>query len=324
VSNRQSSPLSVNRRQLLQVAAGAAGALALPGIGRAAEAGLEKAATKGNIQHSVVTWCFTPHWSFDELCKTASQLGCKSVELAPPADWPTVKKYGLSCAIAPSHLFVQGMNNPKYQPGCLELLRKRIDESADAGVKTVITFTGYAQESGDWADGANPDLSKLPPNRPKIDPETGAANCVAGFKKIVGYAEKKKINLAIEMLNTRASDHPMKGHPGYQGDHIDYCMDIINRVGSPRFGLLFDLYHVEIMDGDIIRRIHQCKEAIKHIHTAGVPGRGELDEDQEINYRPCMKALLEIGYEGFVGHEFIPQRQAPAAGLNQAIRVCDV
>ena len=223
-----------------------------------------------------------------------------------------------------SHLFVQGMNNPKYQPGCLEMLRQRIDQCADAGAKTVITFTGYAEESGEWADGANPDLSKLPPNRAKIDPETGARNCVAGFKKIVGYAEKKKINLAMEMLNTRASDHPMKGHPGYQGDHIDYCMDIVNRVGSARFGLLFDLYHVQIMDGDIIRRIHQCKEAIKHVHTAGVPGRGELDENQEINYPPCMKALLEIGYKGFVGHEFIPQRSEPLTGLAQAIRVCDV
>jgi hydroxypyruvate isomerase len=317
-------PSSVNRRQLLQVAAGAMGSVALPGIVRAAEGGLEKAANKGNIQHSVVTWCFEPHWSFDKLCQIASQLGCRSVELCPPETWPTLKKYGLTCAISPSHLFVQGMNNPKYQPGCLDLLRKRIDQCADAGVKTVITFTGYAQESGPWADGANPDRSKLPTDLPKVDPETGAKNCVEGIKKIVGYAEKKKINLAMEMLNSRVTDHPMKGHPGFQGDHIDYCMQIVDRVGSPRFGLLFDLYHVQIMDGDLIRRIHQCKEAIKHIHTAGVPGRGELDEAQEINYPPCMKALLEIGYSGFVGHEFIPQRLDPAVGLSQAIRVCDV
>ena len=325
MSNRQSpSPSSVNRRQLLQVAAGAVGALALPGAVRAGGSEAEKAATKGNIRHSVVTWCFEPHWSFDELCKNASRLGCKSVELSSPANWPTLKKYGLTCAIAPSHLYFQGMNNPKYQPGCLEMLRQRIDQCADAGVKTVITFTGYAEDTGEWAGGANPDLSKLPPKRAKIDPETGVKNCVAGFKKIVGYAEKKKINLAMEMLNTRASDHPMKGHPGYQGNHIDYCMEIVNRVGSARFGLLFDVYHVQIMDGDIIRRIRQCKEAIKHVHTAGVPGRGELDDNQEINYPPCMKALLEIGYKGFVGHEFIPQRSEPLAGLIQAIRVCDV
>jgi len=166
MSNRQPlSPSSVTRRRLLQVAAGAVGTLALPEAVRAAAGEGEKAATKGNIVHSVVTWCFEPHWSFDELCKNARQLGCRSVELCPPSVWPTVKKYGLTCAIAPSHLFVQGMNNPKYQAGCLEMLRQRIDQCADAGTKTVITFTGYAQESGAWADGTNPDLSKLPPNR---------------------------------------------------------------------------------------------------------------------------------------------------------------
>ncbi len=315
---------SVNRRQLFQVAVGAAGGMALAGVAPAAEPAAEDPALKGNIQHSIVSWCFEPHWSLDEMCKNARQLGCKSVELGQPATWPTVKKYGLTCAIAPSHLFIQGMNNPKYQPGCLEILRTRIDQAADAGVKTVITFTGHAEDSGPWNHGANPDLKTLPPDRPKIDAETGVKNCVAGFKEIVGYAEKKKINLAMEMLNSRVTSHPMKGHPGFQGDHIDYCMRIVNQVGSPRFGLLFDLYHVQIMDGDIITRIRQCKDAIKHVHTAGVPGRGELDDTQEIYYPPCMKALLEIGYQGYVGHEFIPQRAEPFAGLKQAIAVCDV
>jgi hydroxypyruvate isomerase len=324
VSRRSSSFSFVSRRKVLQIAAGAVGSLALPGAVSATEAKAAKAASKGNIKHSVVTWCFEPHWNFDQLCRYASQLGCKSVELGPVTSWPTLRNYGLTCAIAPAHLFVQGMNNPKYQAGCIEMLRTRIDQCVDFGVKTVITFTGYAEDTGDWAGGTNPDLKKLPPNRPKIDPETGAKNCVEGFKKIVGYAEKKKVNLAMEMLNSRAHDHPMKGHPGYQGDHIDYCMRIVNGVGSPWFGLLFDLYHVQIMDGDLIRRIHECKIAIKHIHTAGVPGRGELDQEQEINYAPCMKALLDIGYQGYVGHEFIPQRAEPLAGLDQAIRVCDV
>jgi hydroxypyruvate isomerase len=146
---------------------------------------------------------------------------------------------------------------------------------------------------------------------------------VAGFKQIVGYAEKKGINLAIEMLNSRVTDHPMKGHPGYQGDHVDYCMEIIRQVGSNRLGLLFDIYHVQIMDGDIIRRIHQCGEAIMHVHTAGNPGRGELDAAQEINYPPCMQALLDIGYKGYVGQEFIPTRDA-LAGLTEAVKLCDV
>ncbi len=278
---------------------------------------------RGNINHSVVEWCFADYWTLDELCIKAKSLGCKSVELVQPEVWPTLKKHGLTCAISPSHLFVQGMNNPKYQEMCIEMLRKRIDQCVDAGIQTVITFTGYAEDSGPPADGQNPDLSKLPANRPRIDPEQGAKNCVDGFRKIVGYAEKKKINLAIEILNTRATDHPMKGHPGYQGDHVDYCMDIIHKVGSPRLGLLFDLYHVQIMDGDLVRRIHQCKDSIFHVHTAGNPGRGELDENQEINFRAAMKALVDIGYKGFVGHEFIPTRE-PLGGLKQAIETCDV
>jgi hydroxypyruvate isomerase len=120
------------------------------------------------------------------------------------------------------------------------------------------------------------------------------------------------------MLSERRSSHP-----GYQGDHVDYCMQIINQVGSPRLGLLFDIYHVQIMDGDLIRRIQQCGEAINHVHTAGNPGRGELDANQEINYPAVMKALVDNGYKGYVGHEFIPTRE-PWQGLQEAVRVCDV
>ena len=313
---------SLDRRQLLRGFTGTAavGALAMAGARRAHG---KTAATKGNINQSLVRWCFADYWSLDELCGVAKKLGCKSVELVEPEDWPTLKKHGLECAIAPSHFFVQGMNNPRYQSGCIELLKQRVDQCAEAGFKTVITFTGFAEESGDWNGGANPDLDRLPKDRRKIEPDEGLKNCVEGFKKVIGYAEKKRVNLTIEILNSRVTDHPMKGHPGYQGDHVDYCMEIINQVGSPRLGLLFDIYHVQIMDGDIIHRIRQCDEAILHVHTAGNPGRGELDADQEINYAPCMKALLEIGYNGFVGQEFIPTRD-PMKGLIQAVSLCDV
>lgn len=321
-NQHKNAPLSISRRQLLRTAAGAtaAGALAMniPAVGAK-----EKAATKGRIKQSIVQWCFADYWNMEEMCKIAVKLGCKSIELVGPEDWPTLKKYGLECAIAPSHLFVQGMNNPRYQPACIEMLKKTIDDCADAGFKTAITFTGFAQESGEWAGGANPDLDKLPQNRPVIEPDVGVKNCIAGFKRIVGYAEKKKINLSLEILNTRVTDHPMKGHPGYQGDHVDYCMEIINGVGSPRFGILFDIYHVQIMDGDIIRRIHECGEAINHVHTAGNPGRNELDDNQEINFPACMKALLDIDYKGFVGQEFIPTRD-PLMGLTEAVKLCDV
>jgi hydroxypyruvate isomerase len=148
-------------------------------------------------------------------------------------------------------------------------------------------------------------------------------NCVEGYKRIVGHAEKKKVTLCLEMLNSRVGSHPMKGHPGYQGDHTDYCVELINKVGSPRLKLLFDIYHVQIMDGDVIARIRQHKDVIAHVHTAGVPGRGELDEKQEVNYPAVMRALADVKYKGYVGQEFIPTRDA-LEGLRQAVGACTV
>jgi hydroxypyruvate isomerase len=131
------------------------------------------------------------------------------------------------------------------------------------------------------------------------------------------------VTVCLEQLNTRDDTHPMKGHPGYQGDHIDYVADIVKAVGSPNVKLLFDIYHVQVMDGDLIRRIKQYGELIGHVHTAGNPGRCEIDADQEINFAACMKALLDIGYSGYVGHEYIPTRDA-MTGLTQAVALCDV
>jgi hydroxypyruvate isomerase len=202
------------------------------------------------------------------------------------------------------------MNNPLHWDECLTKMREAIDVTAEAGFKNVITFTGASDTSGEEKGS-------------KVDPEEGAKNCVNGYKKIIGYAEKKKVNLCLEQLNSRDDTHPMKGHPGYQGDHVDYCMDIIKKVGSPNMKILFDVYHVQIMDGDLIRRIKQCGEYIGHVHVAGNPGRAELDRNQEINFPPVMRALLDIGYKGYVGHEFIPTRD-PLAGLTQAVRLCDV
>jgi hydroxypyruvate isomerase len=159
--------------------------------------------------------------------------------------------------------------------------------------------------------------------RDGIPDDVGARNCVEGFKKIVGHAEKKGVTLCLEMLNSRVADHPMKGHPGYQGDHVEYCVDILKAVSSPRLKLLFDIYHVQIMDGDVIRRIQRHFDWIGHVHTAGNPGRGELDEDQEIAYPAIMRALVKAGYKGYVGQEFIPTRD-PWEGLKQAVTLCDV
>jgi hydroxypyruvate isomerase len=193
------------------------------------------------------------------------------------------------------------MNNPKYQEMCIDKMRRAIDACAEAGYPSVITFTGFRED---------------------IPDDVGLKNCVAGYKKVVGYAERKKVTLCLEMLNSRVAEE-MKGHPGYQGDHTDYCLRIIEQVGSPRLKLLFDIYHVQIMDGDVIRRLRACAGHIGHVHTAGNPGRGELDDRQELNYRPIMQALVDVKYAGYVGQEFIPTRD-PARGLEEAVALCDV
>jgi hydroxypyruvate isomerase len=271
--------------------------------------------TKGRINQSVVYWCFSEYWSVEKTCQIARRLGCKSVELVGPKDWPTLKKYGLTCAIAPNGMadppFVKGFNNPKYHDEVIATTKKTIDSCAEFGVKTVIAFTGYK-----WRDAEDP-------NSGEISLAEGADNCVKGLRQLCRYAEKKGVNVALEILNTRATDHPMKGHPGYQGDHTDYCIEIIKKVGSPRMKLLFDIYHVQIMDGDVIARIRQYKDYIGHYHTAGNPGRGELDNKQEINYAPIMKEIVKTGYTGYVGQEFIPTRE-PLAGLTEAVVLCDV
>jgi len=317
-SNDRPSSSRINRRLALKQAAGVAtlGAAALAGVARADEPkSAGRAATKGNIKHSIVHWCFEKYWDVEQTAKVANQLGCKSIELVGPEHFATLKKHGLVCAIAPNGMpgapFMKGLNNPQFHDEVITRTKKVIDACADFGFPSVIAFTGYKYR--------NPE----DPTSEVISDEEGAANCVAGFKKLMPYAEKKGVTVSLELLNTREDTHPMKGHPGYQGDHVDYCIDILKEVDSPRLKLLYDIYHVQIMDGDQIRRIRQIKDFLGHIHTAGNPGRGELDNNQEINYPPIMRALHEVGYNGYVGHEFIPTRD-PLAGLHEAVSLCDV
>jgi hydroxypyruvate isomerase len=290
----------MNRRSWIRRTVGLTATAAVLGTETIAHAD-EPVARKKNLKQSLVKWCFEKYWNVDQMARMSKRLGCYSVELVDPKDWPTLKKHGLICAIAPSHGFEKGMNNPAYQAMCLEKIRNAIDACADAGYPNVITFTGY---------------------RENIPDDVGVKNCVAGYKKIIGHAEKKKVNLCLEMLNSRVHVY-MKGHPGYQGDHTDYCMKIIKAVGSPRMKLLYDIYHVQIMDGDLISRIAELKDYIGHVHTAGNPGRCELDKNQEINYPAVMRALVKNNYNGYVGQEFIPTRD-PAQGLREAVALCDV
>ena len=211
----------------------------------------------------------------------------------------------------PDPPFVKGVNNTRYHEEVIARTKRSIDQAADFGIPNVIAFTGFK-----WRDAENPKSGAIPLAE-------GAANAVKALSEIGKHAAAKKVTICLEQLNTRDNSHPMKGHPGYQGDDIDYCADIIKRVGNPHVKLLFDIYHVQIMHGDVIRRLRQYRDVIGHVHTAGAPGRGELDDRQEINYPAVMRALLEIGYKGYVGQEFIPVRD-PLAGLTQAVSVCDV
>ncbi|MBI1901411.1 MAG: TIM barrel protein [Planctomycetia bacterium] len=278
----------------------------------------EGKAVRGRIKQSIAFWCFNSageKWDLARTCQVAKELSCPSVELVAPKDWPVLKKHGLVCAMSPNGMpappFVRGWNNPKYHEELIARTTEAIEACAAAGFPNVIAFTGYK-----WRDAEDPKSGE-------IGRDEGAKNAIAGLKKIVGHAEKKGVTICLEHLNTRDDSHPMKGHPGYQGDDLDWVVGIIRAVGSPRLRLLFDVYHVQVMHGDVIRRIEQQKDLIGHVHVAGNPGRGELDDRQEINYPPIMWKLLDIGYSGYVGQEFIPTRE-PLAGLREAVRLCDV
>ena len=297
---------SVNRRQVLK---GVAGAALLAGVSRPAKAfeANDVPNRKNRIRQSIAQWCFSDHWSVEQTIDYAVALDCKSVELIEPKYFPLLQKKGLVCAIgqidmAPDPPFVKGWNNPQHHQQLMKATRDSIDACSEYKYPNVIAFTGMD-------DG----FSK----------EEGANNCVMGLKKIVGYAEKNNIDLCIEVLNTRDDTHPMKGHPGYQGDDTEYVVDIIRRVGSSNLKLLFDVYHIQIMNGDVIRRLRQYKDLLGHVHVAGNPGRNEIGNDQEICYQAVMETLVEIGYEGYVGQEFLPTGD-PLKSLAEAVKICDV
>ena len=213
-----------------------------------------------------------------------------------------LKERGLSCAIAGSHGFSKGFAHVEEHDECIARLRQSIDACVTHGVERVITFSGF---------------------RRGLDDTTARKNMIEGLKKILPYAEEKKVTLCLEMLNSKVTEE-MKGHPDYWCDHIGKALDICQTIGSERMKILFDLYHVQIMDGDLIRHYQQCREFVGHIHTAGNPGRAELDDQQEINYPPIMRAIAESGYTGFVGHEFIPRAADKVATLADAVQLCDV
>jgi len=298
----------LSRRRLLTGLAGAGAMAGLLAAGGSAAAGEKKhrprkkgrAVKRGRINQSVCVWCFEP-MPLEQLARNCVEMGIKSIELVPIEQWGILKKHGLVCAMANSHGFEKGFNDPANHEMCIAKIKEAVDACAEAGFPNVITFSGF---------------------RNGIAEDVGLENMVAGVKKVIGYAEKKKVTLCLEMLNTRVGVE-MKGHPGYMADSIEWCVEVCDRVGSDRLKILFDIYHVQIMQGDLITRIRQYKDYIGHYHTAGVPGRNELDENQEINYPAVMRAIVETGYKGFVAQEFIPTRD-PMQSLREAVELCDV
>lgn len=291
----------LSRRKLIGAAAATAAAVGSLG----AENNKKQFKIKnGKIRQSVMGWCFNPMPTMD-LAKHCKEIGLVAMEGIDAKHYPAVRELGLKISlVSGGHGFRNGPCDPKNTETVINGLKKGIDLAAEIGTKSVITFTGMKYKD--------------------MDPEKAAKLCVETWKKVMPHAEKKGITLVLEHLNSRDDSHPMKGHPGYFGDDVDFCADLVNQVGSKNFKLLFDVYHVQVMNGDVIRRIKQYKDIIGHYHTAGCPGRGEIDDTQEINYPPILKTILDTGYEGYVAQEFIPTWKNPIDSLKHAAEACDI
>jgi hydroxypyruvate isomerase len=259
--------------------------------------------TKKRIHQSVMGWCFKP-MPVPELIRNCAAIGLEGIEGISPKFYPGAVRQGLKISLVSSHGFATGPVDPENHSTCIEKLKSSIDTAVEFHCPSVITFTGMR------VDG--------------ISDAESEQNCIDCWKQVIEYAEERNITLVLEHLNSRDDSHPMKGHPGYFGDDVERCIKLIKRMDSPNFKLLFDIYHVQIMNGDVIRRIRTYHPLIGHYHTAGNPGRSELDDQQEINYPPIMRAILETGYHGFVAQEFIPTWDDPVLALRHAAMVCDV
>ena len=248
------------------------------------------------MRHSVSQWCY-PRLSLPDLAMASRAMGIESIELLEPTDWPIVRRAGLTCAMArgPDSI-ANSFNRRENHPDLVPAFHARLRECAEAGLPNLICFSG---------------------NRAGLSDEEGLENCAAGLKQIIGLAEDVKVTLCMELLNSKVD------HPDYQCDHTAWGVELCRRVGSERFKLLYDIYHMQIMEGDVIRTIRENHAFIGHYHTAGNPGRGEIDHTQELNYPAIVRAIAATGYRGFIGQEFIPTRD-PLRSLSEAIALCTV
>ncbi|PYF69948.1 hydroxypyruvate isomerase family protein [Pedobacter nutrimenti] len=258
----------------------------------------KSAALKGNINHSVCRWCFGS-MDLDSLCLEAKKIGIKAIDLVGPKDWPVLQKHGLfssMCNGAEINL-VDGWNDPAFHETLVKNYTDMIPKVAAAGYKNLICFSG---------------------NRRGKDDETGLNNCVEGLKKVIGLAEKHNVTLVMELLNSKVN------HKDYQCDHTSWGVELAKRLGSENFKLLYDIYHMQIDEGNVISTIKDNHNYIAHYHTAGVPGRNEIDDTQELYYPAIMKAIYETGFKGYVAQEFIPLRKDKIESLKKAVQICDI
>ena len=263
---------------------------------RAAEAAT--AQLKNRINHSVCKWCYESI-PLEEFCQASKKIGLQSVELLEMKDFPTRKKHDLACAMVsgvPGGI-TKGLNRVEHHDAILAFIEKAAPVVAEHGFPNIICFSG---------------------NREGMSDEQGLENCAVGLKRIAPIAEKHKVNICMELLNSKVN------HPDYMCDHTKWGVELVKQVGSERFKLLYDIYHMQIMEGDLCATIRGNHQYIAHYHTGGVPGRHEIDDSQEINYPVVMKTILDTGYKGFVAQEFIPKRSDKIASLKQGVEICDV
>jgi hydroxypyruvate isomerase len=290
----------MSRRSALRKAAGSTVALAtaasLSQRLQAADDATSK--LKCRIRHSVCQWCYGKI-PLDDLCQAAKAIGLESIDLLEIKDFPTLKKHGLVCAMVsgvPGGIG-SGLNRLENHDKIVEFFERTAPIVAEHGYPNIICFSG---------------------NRKGMSDEQGLENCAAGLKRIVPIAEKHTVTVCMELLNSKHDHHD------YMCDHTPWGVELCKRVGSERFKLLYDIYHMQIMEGDMIATIRANHQYIAHYHTGGVPGRGEIDESQEIYYPAVMKAIVETGFKGFVAQEFVPKRPDALASLKQGVQICDV
>jgi hydroxypyruvate isomerase len=297
MSNQPSRRAAIKNIVAGTAALGTAGILSSFGASPAADHE-NKSALKGNINHSVCRWCYKD-LSVDDLCIAVKKIGFSAIDLVGPEDWPTLRKHGVfsSMCNGAEISLTKGWNHTEYHATLTKNYTGHIDLVAKAGYKNLICFSG---------------------NREGMDEETGLKNCVDGLKTIVGQAEKAGVIIHMELLNSKIN------HPDQMCDNTKWGVELVRRVGSENFKLLYDIYHMQIDEGDVIRTIQDHHQSFGHYHTGGVPGRHEIDETQELYYPAIMKAILATGFRDYVAQEFVPSWPDKLKALEQGVRICDV